>query len=117
IHAFCRRRRFVAIRLECPGCQSKLTIPEELQGKQVRCPKCSKPTLVPGAAGKVPAPKTSPSTDIVAVQKQPTRPSEAVAKSPTAPASAKKTRNEDEEAKSAKKRRPQREYRDEEDSE
>ena len=41
----------MAIRIECAGCHAKLTIADELNGKQIRCPKCKTSTKVDRDAG------------------------------------------------------------------
>jgi S1-C subfamily serine protease len=38
--------------MQCPGCQTRLAVREELVGKQVRCPKCAKVTVVAGLRGE-----------------------------------------------------------------
>jgi predicted Zn finger-like uncharacterized protein len=42
--------------LQCPGCGASLRVREEYAGKNVKCPKCSKPVKVPEAAAAVEAP-------------------------------------------------------------
>jgi S1-C subfamily serine protease len=38
----------MTIRMQCPGCQTRLGVRDDLQGKQVRCPKCARTALVAG---------------------------------------------------------------------
>lgn len=37
------------LRIKCPGCQAVLQVKEELQGKQIACPKCQKRLRLPEA--------------------------------------------------------------------
>src|SRR5438105_621812 len=50
--------------IECPGCSSKLRVPEELQGKKFRCPKC----------GDIFVPSGTPSPTSQDVQEPPGQP-------------------------------------------
>ena len=34
-------------KINCPGCDQHLSVPEELAGQQIDCPSCSKPMTVP----------------------------------------------------------------------
>jgi S1-C subfamily serine protease len=38
----------------CPDCDARLQIPDNMAGKQVRCPKCKSPFTVPAAKGAAP---------------------------------------------------------------
>jgi uncharacterized protein len=44
----------------CPACKSKLKAPDNLIGKAVKCPSCSKPVLVKAAAAPASAPAPAP---------------------------------------------------------
>ena len=37
-------------KINCPGCDQHLSVPEELAGQQIDCPSCSKPMTVPAFA-------------------------------------------------------------------
>lgn len=43
----------MAVSITCPNCGAKLKAPDELVGKQVKCPKCQK-VFVPGVAAQPP---------------------------------------------------------------
>ena len=38
------------LKINCPGCDQHLSVPEELAGQQIDCPSCSKPMTVPAFA-------------------------------------------------------------------
>lgn len=38
------------IRIQCPGCEKKLVVNDNLAGKRIRCPACKVPVSVPGSA-------------------------------------------------------------------
>jgi uncharacterized Tic20 family protein len=48
------------VTIVCPGCKAKLKAPDNLIGKTVKCPNCTKPVLVKAAAAVVPAPVPAP---------------------------------------------------------
>ncbi len=56
------------ITIVCPGCKSKLKAPDNLIGKAVKCPSCSKAVLVKAPAAPAPAPTPA------AIVKKPARP-------------------------------------------
>ena len=37
-------------KINCPGCDQHLSVPEELAGQKIDCPSCSKPMTVPAFA-------------------------------------------------------------------
>ena len=43
----------MTIRVECKECQSKLPVADNLQGKQIRCPKCKALISVPLRRGRL----------------------------------------------------------------
>jgi len=51
----------MALRIQCPRCQSQLQVADEHRGKQVRCPMCSSVMLVPGTSLPARAPTANPS--------------------------------------------------------
>src|SRR5262249_51743090 len=53
----------------CPACKAKLKAPDNLIGKTVKCPSCTKPVLVKAAAG--PAPAATPAPLVKKPVKQP----------------------------------------------
>lgn len=60
----------------CPACKSKLKIPDNLIGKAVKCPSCSKAVLVKAAASApapapVPAPKKPPVKPAPLIEEEP----------------------------------------------
>ena len=81
----------MALRIECSGCQCKLSVPEELQGKQIKCPKCSHVNSVPKETGK------GSSSAMTAAKTQPNKSSDSIAKGPPPlpSKSAKKNRDDD----------------------
>ncbi len=56
------------VTIVCPGCKSKLKAPDNLIGKAVKCPSCSKAVLVKAPAAPAPAPTPAP------IVKKPPRP-------------------------------------------
>jgi hypothetical protein len=56
----------------CPACKAKLKAPDNLIGKTVKCPSCTKPVLVKAAAG--PAPAVTPAPLVKKPVKQPAPP-------------------------------------------
>jgi uncharacterized Tic20 family protein/DNA-directed RNA polymerase subunit RPC12/RpoP len=61
------------ITIVCPGCKAKLKAPDNLIGKAVKCPNCSKAVLVKAPAAPAPAPAPTPAP----VVKKPARPAPA----------------------------------------
>src|SRR5215510_12319516 len=53
---FSRTLPIMALLAPCPACQSKLSVPEELAGKKVRCAKCAHIFVVPLPAAVPPQP-------------------------------------------------------------
>ncbi|HWY87187.1 MAG TPA: trypsin-like peptidase domain-containing protein, partial [Gemmataceae bacterium] len=107
----------MTIRIECPGCRAKLTIPEELQGKQIRCPKCKMLTVAgKGAAGDPGGKSARPSAT---VPKQSSGSSEAITSGRPVPSRPSRTAREDDDAtrRPPKTRRTFRDDEDDEDSE
>ncbi len=45
------RRACIMIAFKCTGCTSKLSAKDESAGKEIICPKCSTPLLVPSVKG------------------------------------------------------------------
>jgi DNA-directed RNA polymerase subunit RPC12/RpoP len=61
----------------CPACKARLKAPDNLIGKTVKCPRCSKAVLVKAAAAAVPAPVYAPP------QKPAVKPAPGVEEDPT----------------------------------
>jgi len=40
--------------IQCPGCHTKLSVPEKLLGQEVKCPKCSREIQIPAGPSSVP---------------------------------------------------------------
>ena len=49
------------IRVTCPGCGSTFEAKDSLAGQQRKCPKCSQPITIPGAAAEAPTPQADQS--------------------------------------------------------
>ena len=58
------------MKIQCPSCDQRLEIPEELAGQTIECPACNKSLDVPAMAVKPPAP-IQQSTPQVAASEQP----------------------------------------------
>ncbi len=51
---------FMPIELRCPGCSRSLRVPEKVQGKRIRCPKCGHVFIVETSASKETSPTPPP---------------------------------------------------------
>jgi hypothetical protein len=106
------RRWFVGIKVECPACNAKLTVADNLQGKKIRCPKCQQLAPVTGGAASpadssVAPIKTTPN-------KQPPRSNESVSKGPP-PISKRSSQRDDDDEDSKAPSKARKSYRDDDD--
>ncbi len=64
------------ITITCPSCGNSLTAPDHLAGKEVKCPRCAEPVLVPGEEPEQTAVTQEPRRPAPAARRRPRRPVE-----------------------------------------